>query len=79
MSIHPVLLTIASIIGFTYICSAFVMLHVMSARTGYQDETGFHFAHEVEDLVVPADEVRPAWLTGAVAERFSHHRVEIYT
>lgn len=79
MSSHPILVTIASVAGFTYICAAFVMIQVMSARAGYEDENGFHFADQVEDMVVPADEVRPAWFTGAVAERFSHHRVEIYT
>jgi len=79
MSSHPILLMIATVAGFIYICAAFFVIQVMNARVGYEDETGFHFAEQMEDIVVPADEVTPAWFTGALAERFSSHRVEIYT
>ena len=76
---HPLFLTLATIAGFVYICGALFVLQVISARVGYEDEDGFHFAEAVEAVVVPADEVRPAWFTGALAERFSSNRVEIFT
>jgi hypothetical protein len=66
------------IAAFIYICAALFLLQVLSARVGYEDENGFHFSDPMEDLVVTADEVRPAWFTGALAERFSSQRVEIF-
>ncbi len=78
MHLSPILLTVATIAGFIYISAAFFMLQVLSARVGYEDENGFHFSEPMDDLVVPADEVRPAWFTGALAARFSNHRVDIY-
>lgn len=69
---------VLTIAAFIYVSAAFFMLQVISARVGYEDDTGFHFDEALEDLVVPADEVRPAWFTGALAERFSSHRVEIF-
>ena len=78
MHSHPILLSILTAAGLIYIGGAFLMLQIHVARPGYEDENGFHFSDTFEDVVVPADEVRPAWFTGQLAERFASHRAEIF-
>lgn len=76
---HPIFLTIVITVGFLYISGACVMLfQIRNARAGYEDEEGFHFSDPMDDVVVPADEIRPSWFTGALAERFASHRIEIF-
>jgi len=75
---HPILLTISIIAGLTYLGGAFLMLQMRKARPGFEAEDGFHYCDEIDDLVVPADEERPAWFSGSLAERFSGRRIEIF-
>lgn len=78
MQAHPVLYTLAVVAGLFYISGAYLMIQMRKARPGYEDEAGFHFSDPIEDAVVEADEVRPAWFTGALAARFTGHRAEIF-
>lgn len=75
---HPILLSVAALVGLVYVGGAYLMVQMRRARPGYEDEAGFHFSDTIEDVVVPADEERPAWFTGALAERFSGHRAVIF-
>ena len=75
---HPILLTVAIIAGIAYLGGALLMLQMRSARPGFEAEDGFHFSDEIEDLVVLADEERPDWFSGRLAERFSARRIEIF-
>jgi hypothetical protein len=78
MLTHPIIISAAVLVAIAYIGGAFLMLQMRNARPGYEDEEGFHFADPLEEAVVPADEERPAWLTGSLAERFCGHRAEIF-
>ena len=75
---HPILLTVLIAAAVVYAGGAYLMLQMRNARPGYEDEDGFHFSEPMDDVVVPADEVRPAWFTGALAERFAGHRAVIF-
>jgi|GEM_PF-2782341 len=78
MASHPVLLSLVAIAGLIYAGGAYLMWQMQHARPGVEDETGFHFTDLGEDVVVPADEVRPDWFTGPLAARFSGQRAEIF-
>ena len=78
MLTHPLVLSVLALIALVYLGGALLMfLQVRYARPGYEDEDGFHYAEPIENAVVPADEERPSWFTGALAERFSQHRAEL--
>ena len=78
MLAHPIILTLSIIAGLGYLGGALLMLQMRTARPGFEAEDGFHFCDEIEDLVVPADEERPAWFSGKLAERFSGRHIEIF-
>ncbi|HEU5079122.1 MAG TPA: hypothetical protein VFT72_07905 [Opitutaceae bacterium] len=78
MQAHPILYTLAIIAGLFYISGAYLMIQMRKARHGYEDEAGFHFSDPIEDIMVEADEVRPAWFTDAVAARFAGQRAQIF-
>jgi hypothetical protein len=77
MATHPVLASLLIVAGLIYAGGGYLMWQMRNARPGVEDETGFHFT-DGADVIVPADEVRPEWFTGALAARFSGHRAEIF-
>ena len=78
MHSHPILFTLSIIVVLGYLSGALLMLQMRTARAGYEDEDGFHYSDEIEELVVYADEKRPEWFSGKLAERFCGRRVEIF-
>ena len=77
MATHPVLFSVLAAAGLIYAGGAYLMWQMRYARPGVEDATGFHFT-DGADVIVPADEERPEWFTGALAARFSGQRAEIF-
>ncbi len=75
---HPILFSVLAAIGLIYAGGAYLMYQMRYARPGVEDETGFHFTDVGDDVVVPADEVRPDWFTAAIAARFCGQRAQIF-
>ncbi len=73
---HPILMSLAGVVALVYIAGAYLMFQSRNARPGYEDEDGFHFLEEIEEVVIYPDEERPVWLTSSLVQRFSGH-VEI--